>query len=306
MLVKELFDDEVEIEEEPSGFVTTQYICHECNASFCTTMRARIYDCVVCGSPSLTMDDYVESRTMKYVPFKKSIKDARRTFRRKTFWNPLVPFSFKLPRVKKNIQKVFLPAYLTDVNHNGVVVYIGGDKEKVVRNHRKCTEIKKYEVNQSINVDYKNLLLGVFSKINDKVFSNICVYDYRLLSNFDSRAISDSFYVLGDCTITDVGEKGRNKVIRHSFSIARSNIRHTLKKLSKDQTTVVFQNTLEILVPVYIVTVQYRKKKYTFMMNGENGKSYVELPIGILSTCIFSIIITAIVFGIAYLIACYY
>ena len=304
MLARELFDENYE--EEPSGFVATQYICHECNASFCTSMRARVYNCVVCGSPSLTMDDYVESRTVKYIPFKKSDKDASRTFRRKTFWNPLVPFSFKFLKVKKHIQKVFLPAYLTDVNHNGIVVFIGGDKEKTIHNNRKCTEIKKYEVNQSINVDYKNVLLGVYSKINDKVFSNICAYDYRNLNEFNSRVVSDSFYVLGDSTITDVGDRGRNKIIKHSFSIARGNVRHTLKKLSKDQTTVVFQNTIEVLVPVYILTIQYRKKKYSFMMNGENGKSYVELPIGILSTCIFSIVITAIVFYITYLIACYY
>lgn len=302
-------DDELfgnRIKEEESGFVTNQYICHNCNASFCTSMRTKVNNCVICGKPSLTSDDFVESRNMKYVPFSKSESDARKVYFKKTFWNPLVPFSFKLPKVRKQIRKVFLPGYLADVNHSGTVVFLCGDKEKIVKNGRKGFELKKYSVNQTINIDYKNVLLGVFSKINDKIFSNICTYSYNRISDFNDRAINDSFYVLGDNTITDVGDKGRNKIMRHSFSIVRGNIMHSLKKMDKDQTTIVFKNTVEILVPVYMVTIEYRKKSYTFFMNGENGKSYMELPIGILSTIIFTIIITAIVFYITYLIACYY
>lgn len=303
-LEDELFGNR--IKEDESSFVTTQYICHNCDASFCTSMHTKVDNCIICGKPSLTMDDFVEARHMKYIPFKKTMKDAERVFFKKTFWNPLVPFSFKLPKVRRQINKVYLPAYLADVNHSGTVIFMGGDKENIIKNNKKCVELKKYEINHSINIDYKNMLLGVFSNINDKVFSSICTYEYNNLKDFDSKAINDSFYLLGNRTIADVGENGRNKVLRHSFSIVRGNIKHSLKKMSDDSTTISFQNTTEVLVPVYVLTIQYRKKNYTFMMNGENEKNYMELPIGILSTCVFTIFITAIIFYIVYLIACYY
>ena len=115
--------------------------------------------------------------------------------------------------------------------------------------------------------------------------------------------MKDSAYLLGDIPINEIGDKGRGKIVKNTLSMTRDNVGHTLKKLKEDQTTLAFHDSKEVLVPVFLLNIPYRKKNYQFLMNGENGKCYFELPVGILPTIIFSIIVAAIVFALAYYVA---
>ena len=301
MFEKMIFEDGKD--EEPTGFVVTRNTCNSCGGSFCSSLNDNAKNCVFCGSTSLSTDDYVDSKKYSYIPFIKGIEDAKALFKKKSFWNPLVPFSFKFRKKLPPIQKVFIPAVLVNVNQSGNVVFLGGEKQRITKDRKKCTELKKYEVLQVINVDYNLVPINSTTKISDKVFSNICTYDYDHLQDFSVDVVKDSSYLLGDIPINEIGDKGRGKIVKNTLSMTRDNVNHTLKKLKEDQTSLAFHDSKEVLVPVFLLNIPYRKKNYQFIMNGENGKCYFELPVGILPTIIFSVIVAAIVFALAYYIA---
>ena len=60
-----------------------------------------------------------------------------------------------------------------------------------------------------------------------------------------------------------------------------------MKKLKSDKTSINFENTRKVLVPIYLLNVVYKGKDYTYIMNGQNGKSYINLPIGKFETILF-------------------
>ena len=304
MFETEMFDDESDIEVEQSGIVVTRYLCNSCGSIFGTS-NYKIDTCPLCGEHSLSTEDYVESKEYSIVPFVKEIRDAQATYFRKTFWNPLIPFTFKVKRRRKDIQKVYLPAFLLNANQSGRVLFLGGEKKKIVKDRKKCLEIKKYDVYHTINVDYNHVLTNVSTKIDDRIFNNICQYDMDHLKPFQVDSLQDSSYLSADIEASEVGNKEREKIARNTLFLVRDNVPHALKKLKEDQSTISFHGAKEVLVPAYLVAVPYRKNKYLFIMNGENGASYMELPVGILPTILLSIFVFGIVILIAYLIACY-
>ena len=301
MFEKMIFEDEKD--DTPTGFVVTKNTCNSCGGSFCTSLNEKAKYCVFCGSTSLATDDYSDSKVYSVIPFIKRMEDAKAVFKKKSFWNPLVPFNFKFRKKLAPIQKVYIPAVLVNVNQSGNVVFLGGEKQKITKDRKKCTELKKYEVVQVINADYSQVPINSTSRISDKVFSNICTYDYDHLQEFSVEALKDSAFIIGDIPINEIGDKGRSKIVKNTLSMTRDNVNHTLKKLKEDQTTVAFHDSKEVLVPAFLLNIPYGKKTYQFLMNGENGKCYFELPIGIIPTIIFSVIVATIVFVLSYYIA---
>lgn len=297
-----MFEDKEE-RTSVDSIIRTIYLCSECHATFCTTNSTSVSNCVLCGSSNITNQDEVEEKKPFVIPFTKGIQDAQLDYRRKIRFNPLIPISFRKKKTVQSIQKVYLPAFLANVNVKGSTRFLGGEKEKIMKDKQKCIETKKYDVLQNINVDYKNVLLNTFSGIDDKLFNNICECNYNNLKEFNIDLFKDSFYVVGDIAINEIAEKGRQRILKYSVNVARESVVHTLKKLEHDDLVASFSNTKEILVPVYILNISYKGKKYMYLMNGENGLSSFQIPFGILEMVLFGTFCFAILFFISFLIA---
>ena len=286
-----------------NGVILKKYHCNNCGVDFSTSNSLRTDSCVFCYSKNIDWDDYKETHNPLIVPFSLEMKDAIKIYKKKVFLNPLVPFSLKKKQVIQSIRKVYVPAFLADINFNGKVSFLGGDKNKVLQNKEKLIETKKFNVSFLTNIDYRNVELNVFSKIDDKVFSTVCTYDYSILLNFDLGLVNDCHYLLSDIAIDEIADKGRDRANQHSLKIIRDSVNHSLKKLNQNEATIKFENTKEILLPVYILNVKYKDKTYMYIMNGQNGKSTMDLVIGKKEVIVFSMIVFAFVFLLAYLVA---
>ena len=56
---------------------------------------------------------------------------------------------------------------------------------------------------------------------------------------------------------------------------------------------------------MYILTNKYKDKTYYYVMNGQNGNTYIDVPIGVVETIIFSILLLVLSFSIMLLVALY-
>ncbi len=286
-------------------FPVTKYTCCKCGVVFGAKVDKKIDSCILCGNSNLSSEAYNEERPLFFIPFTQSDGDVQNDYKKKVFWNPLVPFAFKRKKNYQNIQKVFLPAFLVNVNHKGNVVFLAGDKQKIVQNGKKCMELKKYEVYHKIFIDYRNVLLNISTKIEDKLFTNLCNYDYAYMKEFTSSDVRDNSYIFGDVPATEMGKKERDRISKYSLLKVRNGIDHSLRKLKSDDTSIEFYDAKEVLVPVYVLTVQYRNKNYQYFMNGQTGQSYIFLPVGIWETILCVILFGGIVFLITYLLLYY-
>ena len=289
-------NDDVLEEEEDHVSSIFKYVCNNCNANFCSSTNQNVKSCIVCCKDDIVFSSFFDGGESFVLPFKKTKNDFIRVYRKKVFWNPLVPLVFKQKKIIQTVNEVNLASFLSDVNQKGLIHFVGGEKEK-------GQGTKKYDVLQSVFFDYKSVSLNITSKIEDKVFQTICDYDFGDLKSNDFNNGVDSFYLLGDLATDTISEKAREKIAKQTISIARQNVPHPLKRFKDDQSMISFENTKMVFLPVFLLTVKYKNKVYQCIMNGQNGRFYFDVPIGIIEMISCAFLIFGIFFLISYLVA---
>jgi hypothetical protein len=235
------------------------------------------------------------------IPFNKSLDDAYKDYKKKVIINPLIPLIFKKKSTVKSIKKCYLATYLSNVNISGDVSYLALDVNKSI-DKKNTYEKQKYNVSTTSNFDYINLLEGAYSKIDNEILSYISDFDFNKVINSNSD-FNDITFLPEDTEINGISSKLQNNIMNHSIGIIRDSIQHDKKKLNQNNLVVNCNSNNKLYVPVYFVNIQYNNKDYIYLMNGDTGKSYINLPISKISIGIFSLIIFLIIFGIVYLIA---
>lgn len=275
--------------------------CNDCNSKFLTTDNNKFTNCIFCNSTNIEKIDTSVSNKIKLIPFKKEYKDVITDYNKKVRFNPLIPLVFKNKKNYSTLQKVYVPVFVTNISRTGEIEFIGGENGNIAND--KVVETRKYSVLQKINLNYLDVLLNISSKIDDEVFNIINNYDFFNIVEIDNKFFDDSFYLYEDISLNDISNKGKIDVDKHSIKIIRNNVKHSMKKLKSDNTKILFENTRELLVPVYIMKVKYNNKEYSYMMNGESGKSYINMPISIKNIIVTGSVIFIIVFLLSYLLA---
>ena len=270
--------------------VITKYHCGDCGIDF---NGNNIEECIYCYGKNIISSEDVD-KNINIIPFTKNIEDAIKDYKKKVMFNPLVPLIFKNKNTINSIKKIYIQVFLYNVKVAGNVEFIGGEKSK--------SNVDKYDVINSVNFDYNNVLLNVSTKINEDTLNYIGDYNFNNIKDTKYSEESDLF-LKADIQVSDIAEKSRQSISKHSIGIVRESINHSLKKLRNDNTVINFNNTKELYIPIYLLNVKYKDNNYQYIMNGENGKSKINIVYGRLNIILFSILVFVFVFLISYLIA---
>ncbi len=308
------FDDDIEDIDEEDGSVfleteekkevpITKYVCQNCQATFCSPVHEKVDRCIFCNQKNIEVSDSVENKTIYWIPFAKKEEEMLKDYRKKTFWNPLIPFLFKSKKTRQAIRKIYLSVFLANISYHGDIQFVASDAKEINENKVKKIENQKYEVDQNVHFEYKNVFLNTSSKIDSKIFDAIVDYNPDHLREGFPEEEKSFLYLEGDVLINEIAAKNREKVSKHALGIVRQNIKHSLKKLKQDNTVIQFENTKAIWVPVYYLMIRYRKKEYYYIMNGENGKSNMSIPVGLWETVVFSLLVCTIISVFSFFIA---
>ena len=295
----EIFEDVEEVEED-SIVSAFEYRCNHCGSIFYSFTRQNINSCIICCEEGISPGTFNDIKNSYIIPFNKPIKDFIWEYRKKIILNPLVPIKFKRRKTMWSVKEVYLPCFLSNVNQTGTLNFIGAEQGK---NSDNVMETKRYDVLENIHFDYKDVLLNTSSKIDDRVFHTVCDYEFSDLKNIDFSDKTQFFYLVSDMNAASISEKSRERISKQTIAIARQNIPHSLKKIKEDQSIISFSNTKEVFVPVYLLNIKYKNNIYQCIMNSQSGKTYFNVPIGLIETISFALFIFGFVFLISYLIA---
>ena len=293
-----MFEEEELVEEKIS---LIECHCRDCDTKFFTNENNKFNNCIICNSIDIEKINNSVNKNIKIIPFNKTYRDAVSDYTKKVRFNPIVPLVFKSKKNYSTLQKVYVPVLITNISRVGDVEFIGGEEGNIADN--KLLETRKYSILQKVKLNYIDVLLKITSKIDDDVFNVINKYDYFNTRDIDINYFDDSFYLYEDISLKEISNKGRTDIDRHSMKLIKDNVKHSLKKVKNDNTIISFENSRELLVPVYIMKINYKDKDYSYMMNGVSGKSYINLPISPIAIGIFGTIIALFAFLISFLIA---
>lgn len=290
-----IVDNNVIIDDNHEQFY--RFKCTNCSSIFGKYGSSEDNCCVCCGSINLENIDGDIDDVPYMIPFNYSMDNAINEYKKYIKFNPLIPNVFKNKKTISSISKVFVSSELFDINLAGDVSFFAGDKN--IKEGKE--ELKKFDVKNTVNFDFKDILMCGNSKISMPIFLGISDFDFNQIKRYDSKLISDSSILYSDLSPMDISNFASNMVMDYSLNIIRKNVNHQLKKVNKNNIGVNFSNNKSVLVPLYLLNVSYKGKTYTYIMNGSTGKTTMKLTYGKKEIIILSILLFVSIFVLSFL-----
>lgn len=271
--------------------------CRDCSATFGKYGMEEVNYCVCCGCSNLDSISSTDESFSYVIPFVYSMDDAVNNYKEYIKFNPLIPKVFKSKKTLSSISKVYVSSELFNINLSGDVTFFAGDK-KIVDNKE---ELKKFDVKNTVNFDFKDVLMCGNSKISIPIFLGVSNYDFQQIKSYDSNLVQGSNILLSDLSPMDISNYASNMVMDYSLGVIRKNVNHQLKKVNKNNIAVKISDNKSVLVPLYLLNVSYNGKTYTYIMNGSTGKATMKITYGKKEIIILSIILFVLIFAVSLL-----
>ena len=300
---EEFEETETEIDEEMDNNdnkITGDYTinhCSNCNFSF---IGDNIDKCFICNS-SLNKEK-TDIDYSKFIDFNLNIGDAIHNYKKHLKFRLLVPYNFRKKRTLKRIMGVYVPMYLYDAQADGDVVFNASDVN-VLDTSKKEKNITYFKVVCNGHFDFENVLINGSTKINNTILEKIDNFDYSKLKEFNEFSLVDKTIYKEDCDDENIFDRLKNRCINSSVKLMNELVNHSKSKVVDNQLDFKHEKKGIILVPVYFLINKYRNKDYYYIMNAQNGNTYIKTPIGIIETIIFGLLIFTISFAIMMLVA---
>lgn len=296
-VLDEDYTDETESEDtafEDDGDIG--FSCSRCGAVIRVDSSILVNGCIYCGN-KLNLEEAVHYSNSMVLPFSKLPKDVIREFKKKIRFNPFVPFSLRSRRASRNIKKVYLACILSDYDVSGNIIFLGADKIQNVKN----APMQKFESKYSTEFHFHNILISKFPKLSDDIISLINDYDFSSIQPFDNNLVAGSYILDGLVVEENVRKDLEEKVLKHATSIVRGNVNHNMRKVGQNDLLVDASSVRTVLVPIYLLNIKNKGNDTLFVVNGQTGESYVDLPISIISVMVYGFIVFGIIFFITFL-----
>ena len=263
-----------------------EYVCLSCDVDFISD-KPNLECCPYCSSKNLTVIKLKKNLIIdKLIPFSKTQKDFiskyKKILRKKVF----IPNIFYNNKIIKTCNNLYLPYYLCNM-HSKAKIYIDTKKvNKWIADNYKYNKIDDYALVRFCEADLEDVLVMISNKMDKIRLANIMPYNFAEL--IDYKDIDN--YIYEDCKKSINKENLRteieNIVIKNIFSRIKD---YDVVELKNIQTTVSNFKYKKVLLPLWVLNIEYKNKMYYFIMNGQTGKVYYELPTSKLK--IFSIFI---------------
>ena len=266
------------------------YHCEKCNMSFIGEDCDTCFECGGTLEKSSTTIDY-----SKFIDFKLSLGDALNKYHKKILFRLLCPLRFRRKKTLKRLKGVYIPMYMFDSKIDGDVVFNASDVN-VLDSSKKDKKMNYFKVVCNGHFDYDQVLINGSSRYNNNVMEKIDDYDYSELKDISELNLRDNVIYKEDCDNYNVFERLKNRCVNNSVKLMSELVKHSKNKVVDNQLDFNYDEKGIVLVPIYILVNEYKKNKYYFIMNGQNGNTYIKTPIGVVETIVFSLLLFTILF----------
>ena len=272
-------------EEDPFDIQAggSAYRCQNCGADTVYQGYDIAPSCPFCGASNIVKQEYIPGlRPTGILPFSRSKEDIipyyKQWIKKKAFSPNKLRKNFKADQV----QGVYLPVFTFDsLAHTNYRGRLGKRRTRTVhRNGKTYTETytEWFHVSGSLSRKVDDLLVEACDSLDQKEMDEISPFDTNNAVQFDS-----SYFVGFKAT-------RYNRSLNESWSIAKDIVDGWLysevkRMYNADVVDYIHLDTHHfetsykyLLVPVWMCSYTYRKKRYGFIINGRSGKVSGKAP----------------------------
>lgn len=296
--LEELKEYEEEVMKEQKKQELDCYHCPDCGAEIVADSTTTATFCVYCGNTSIMKDKFTgEFNPTKIIPFQTTKEQAIEGFKKIQKRKIFVPKEFE---DEKNIQKitgVYIPFWIYDCDSYGDLE-IGAQNIKTwSRGDYKYTRMDYYKINRSGNMKFDNVPVDGSSKFDDDMMDSIEPFEYNGLKDFDMSYLSGFLSENYDVCKNYASERMRKRVENTTLEELSSTVgNYTTTTVEYANVSVDIKEVEYMLLPVWLLNINFKNKTYLFAMNGQTGKMVGNIPISIKKMISISLLVFGCLF----------
>ncbi len=310
-----LYDPETDKWETPNWAEAGNRVlaCPSCGAETLRPAKAMTVECPFCGSDYVNelpaTDAVIPPETM--LPFTVSEEEAHEAFKRYTKKRFFAPFGFRKRIASIKTNGIYLPAFTFDTDTETAYRGQGGRHRtecyttrvngKTVTRTRTVTDW--YPIHGRSREELDDILTLASRMVDEKLFYAIAPYSTKVMQTFHPAYLAGFYAERYDIGPTD-GFLHAKEVAYRSMENkiqSRDNNYDCYRMMDYDHSfrKVSFKH---ILLPVWLASYQYGKKRYLFLVNGETGRVAGKTPLSKLKIVLLSLLGAATVAAVVLLI----
>lgn len=250
------------------------YNCPACGAQLITDSTTGATSCPYCGNPAVIPAVFTDAyRPDSLIPFKLEKQQAVQTLRDFYKRMPYLPDAFTDENHIEEIKGVYVPFWLYDSHVHGHIrahctrthSHMEGDYNVTVTTH--------YLVVRDGELRFEKVPADGSSRMPDDFMDSIEPYDFSELVPFElgylPGYIADRYDVSHEQNENRVNHRMENTTIDQ----LRSTIIGYAGVMTEDEHADIHPGNVRLaLLPVWMLSTQYKGKNYLFAMNGQSGK----------------------------------
>lgn len=257
------------------------YVCKACGGEIITDETTAATQCPFCGNPVVMMAQFTGALKPDYViPFQVDKEEAKAALKRHCSGKRLLPKVFQNENHIDEIKGVYVPVWLFDAEAQADIRYKATRTRTWSDRDYNYIETRYFAVKRGGSIGFQRVPVDGSSKMEDALMESIEPFDFSKAVDFQTAYLAG---YLADKYDVDAQQ-----------SIARANAR--IKKSTEDAfgdtvqgyaTVIPEHSSVRLqhgtakyaLYPVWILNTSWNGKKYTFAMNGQNGRFVGDLPV---------------------------
>ncbi|MDO5016410.1 MAG: hypothetical protein Q4E09_05340 [Eubacteriales bacterium] len=258
------------------------YHCDNCGAEVVTNPSTAASFCYYCHSPVILTNRLSgKFRPDKVLPFRISEKEAQNRFLKWAKKKRFVPKSFYSQAQLEKMTGIYLPVWLADVHSD---VYFRGQGKNTRRMGVNREEISEYSIVREGEVESRQVAEVAFKegdKISPEAFESVGNFQWNDLEDFSPAYLSGYFAEIWSVPADEAGKRAVQQVenLVHSSTMNDLQASYDTVKLYEDGVNSQLKDIDFVLAAAWVLSYRYNDDYYLYVLNGQTGQAFGELPI---------------------------
>lgn len=257
------------------------YVCQSCGGELLCDANTAATACPYCGNPVVLTGRVTGAlRPDLVIPFKLDKEAAKAALLRHCSGKPLLPKCFKSENRLEKIQGVYVPFWLFDADTSADISFRATKVRSWSDSNYFYTQTRHFSVRRAGGLSFQAVPVDGSQKMANDLMESIEPYDLSQAVDFETA------YLAG--FLADKYDVDAQSAMPRANDRIRTSTRQALESTVCGYTTVTPQGEdIRIangrvrygLLPVWMLSTQYRGENYVFAMNGQTGKMVGNLPV---------------------------
>ena len=141
-------------------------------------------------------------------------------------------------------------------------------------------ETSYYRIDRSGRLEFDDVPVDGSTKMSDEIMESIEPFDWSEAVDFKTAYLSGFFADKYDISSDECADRAHERMKQSTESAVRSTVNGYVTLTTEDSNVDFSGRQVRYgLLPVWMLTTEWKGKKYTFAMNGQTGKFTGKLPI---------------------------